>query len=306
MRPYAVRLVHFLGLMASLALTAGAQPKFPTLPDLTFAPNAGGRNVYTGDRWSYMAAGSQDKPAVVMLHGIGGNSMDWRFQLAGLSGQFHAVAWNAPGYMLSDGFKNAESPGCKEFADALADFLDALKLTRVNLLGNSNGSRVAQCFAMHHPSRLIKLAMVGPSAGRKDIPAAERADILAARTKMIGAGPYAFGARADALLGPNATPELLNVVRNGNRATNPRGFMHGAHLLVAEGYSPAEVAAVLKAPLLIIAGDADRVSPIPNNAALLKRAIPAARMETLPGIGHLPHLEAPDAVNRLVIDFFSR
>jgi pimeloyl-ACP methyl ester carboxylesterase len=45
-----------------------------------------------------------------MLHGVGGNSTDWRLQFAGLSDSFHVVAWNAPGYMLSDGFK-LEAPG---------------------------------------------------------------------------------------------------------------------------------------------------------------------------------------------------
>jgi len=39
-----------------------------------------------------MAAGNADAPAVVMLHGVGGNSMDWRFQLTGLSNQFRTVA----------------------------------------------------------------------------------------------------------------------------------------------------------------------------------------------------------------------
>ena len=64
--------------------------------------------------------------AIVFLHGIGGNSMDWRFQLAGQSDSFRVIAWNAPGCVLSDGFKT-DKPGCREYADALADFLDPLK-----------------------------------------------------------------------------------------------------------------------------------------------------------------------------------
>ena len=69
---------------------------------------------------------------------------------------FRVVAWNAPGYILSDAFKT-EWPTCQDYADALADFLAALKLDRVNIVGNSFGSRVAQCFAIHYPQRVISL-----------------------------------------------------------------------------------------------------------------------------------------------------
>jgi len=45
-----------------------------------------------------------DAPVIVALHDLGDNAMQWRFQLAGLSDCFRVVAWNAPGYLLSDGF----------------------------------------------------------------------------------------------------------------------------------------------------------------------------------------------------------
>jgi pimeloyl-ACP methyl ester carboxylesterase len=251
-----------------------------------------------------MAAGRVDAPAVVLLHGGGGNSMDWRFQLAGLSDQFHIVAWNAPGYMLSDGFK-AEEPGCRAYADALADFLDALKLTRVNLAGNSFGSRVAQCFAMYYPTRTIKLATVGGSVGRNRIPEEEKAQTLATRQAQVATGGYGFGARVEALLGPNTSPATRELVRNGVRATNPRAFMQTIKFSLSDGHSPAEVAAVVKIPVLMISGTADRVSPIETNAAVFKKAMPSARLEILPDIGHLPHIEVPEQVNRLLREFFS-
>ena len=89
------------------------------------------------------------------------------------------------------------------------------------------------------------------------------------------------------------------------RATQPRGFMQAAHLLVSEGYSPEEVGAKVRAPVLLIVGREDRVSPLPQNGEPLRRALSGARLEILEGIGHLPQIEAPETVNRLLRDYFA-
>jgi pimeloyl-ACP methyl ester carboxylesterase len=241
---------------------------------------------------------------VVLLHGVGGNSMHWRFQLAGLSDAFRVVAWNAPGFMLSDALAT-EWPGCRDYADALADFLGALGLDRVHLVGNSFGTRVAQCFAIHYPARVIKLAMTGMGVGPKGLSGPDKAKVIATREAQIAGGGYGFGARASALLGQSASQATVNLVRDVLRATNRRGLMHGVKLGLADGYDPATVAAKVTAPIMMIAGSEDHVNPIESNAAVLAKAMPKARLEILDGIGHLPEVEAHKQVNALLRAFFA-
>ena len=226
-------------------------------------------------------------------------------QLAGLSDAFRVVAWNAPGYILSDAFKT-EWPTCKDYADALADFLGVLKLDRVNLVGNSFGSRVAQCFAIHYPQRVIRLAMTGTGIGPKGMSEEDegaRSSRRARRRSPRAAMASARGSMRCWRRMPRAQTKAL--VADVLRATNPRGFMHGVKLGMADGYDPETVAAKVTAPVLMISGNEDRVNPIDKNAAVLAKAMPKAKHEILEGVGHLPEVEAPEKVNALLRSFFA-
>nr|WP_291560276.1 hypothetical protein [Bradyrhizobium sp.] len=56
--------------------------------------------------------------------------------------------------------------------------------------------------------------------------------------------------------------------------------------------------------MLLISGREDRVNPIDDNAAVLVKALPQGKLEVLDGAGHLPEVELPDTVNRMLRDFF--
>lgn len=274
----------------------------PPLPDLRFVELDAAALGLEGPRMSYMEAGAG--PATILcLHGIGANSMGWRFSLAALSAQARVIAWNAPGYMLSDNFA-AEAPAAEQYADVAVALLDALGVTGpVLVAGSSFGSMLAACLAAGHPARVAKLALLGTSRGQRWKEAEGRAQMLAMRAASVAEGGVALArTRAHKLVAPGTPPAVLALVQDVVAATHPRGLMQAARCTDMVDVI-ADFAPRIACPTLAVTGAEDQVNPLDVGRAIAA-AIPGARFLSPPGIGHLPELEAPAETVALLRTFF--
>ena len=128
----------------------------PQLPQLQFSqvPPAS-RAKYTGDRFSYMEAGPKNAPVLLLAHGVGANSMHWLYQYPVLGQRYRVIAWNAPGYMLTDNLV-AEEPTCKDYADAMNDFLTSLGIEKVLSFRQFNWITDVPMFCRHLSSESVQ------------------------------------------------------------------------------------------------------------------------------------------------------
>ena len=86
-----------------------------------------------------------------------------------------------------------------------------------------------------------------------------------------------------------------------------KAFLVAARSLLRINARPARYRAAMRAvraPVLMIHGELDRLIPV--EAARQEAARdPSWRLEVLPGVGHVPQMEAPEPVSRLVLDWLA-
>ncbi len=293
------------GSAASAQGTPGLTTQVPPLPELQFSQiPAAKRANYDGDRFSYMESGPKNAPVVLLLHGVGANSMHWRFQYPVLGQRYRVIAFNAPGYLLSDNLV-AERPTCEQYGDAVNDFLTSLGIEKVYLFGNSFGSAMGQCFAARYPQKVAKMVFTGTFIGEAQATDEQRKAFMDGRKKQIQDGGYSFGSgRVAALVGKNTPEEKLTMMRGVLRATNPRGFIQACYFLYTIMDS-RQLGSKLTMPVLMVQGTEDQVTPPAKNAYVLKPLLANAKLVEVQGAGHLPEFEMPDIVNKAVLDFFA-
>src|SRR5437879_880964 len=110
-----------------------------------------------GLRLHYVVAGSG--PAVILVHGLGGFAETWRHNVGALASRATVYSLDLPGF--GDSAKPPARYRLGYFAEALRGFMDGMSIAQASLVGHSLGGAVSVTYALTHPSRVERLALVG-------------------------------------------------------------------------------------------------------------------------------------------------
>ncbi len=239
--------------------------------------------------------------AVLLLHGIGSNGLSWSGQFAALSAHHRVIAWDAPGYGGSSPLP-APTPIAGDYADALADFLDALGITSCSLIGHSLGALVAASFAVRHPGKLDGLVLASCALGYGSTAEADYPDTIRDRlTDIRELGPKGLAEkRSSRLLTERAGPELRVRIEEAMAEVTPEGYEAATYMLARSDIF-ADTSGI-RCPTLVLCGDEDVITPDEGGKRVAAR-IEGARYVGLAGLGHACYVEGPEVFNDAVQDF---
>jgi magnesium chelatase accessory protein len=251
-----------------------------------------------GKRWHVQRMGSG--PPLLLLHGTGASVHSWRGLMPLLAERHDVIALDLPRHAFTTGH-DAYAMSLPAMAREVAGLLDALKVAPEAIVGHSAGAAIALQLALDH-------AYTGPIIG-----------LSPALRPFPGAMAQIFPAVAKALFVNPLVPRIftgsIDLVGGAERfmwrSTHSRidkaGLACYAKLLKHPGHAGGALAMManwdlpslrtrmgeVRNPVLLVHGANDPAIP-PDWARDAARWLPNARLELLPGLGHLAHEEAPD------------
>lgn len=247
-------------------------------------------------------------PPIVVIHGASANLNDQMVPLRPvLEGKAEMLFFDRPGHGWSGrGGGNNETPEGQ--AETLAALMDQVGIDKAVIVAHSFGGSIEAAFALAHPDRTLGLVFV--SAATHTWAGAGTSWYYKLTTKpVIGwlfsetlawpAGTSRMSDATDCVFAPNPTPE--NYLSRAQIPLVLRPATFRANATDVESLYPfAEANAAryptIKAPTVVISGDADTVVYEEIHSLGLARDIPGAELVWVHNLGHKPDWIAPDLI----------
>jgi pimeloyl-ACP methyl ester carboxylesterase len=267
-----------------------------------------------GDQVAYRIAGKG--PLLLLVHGMAGSSVTWRYVMPTLAERFTVLAPDLLGQGESDRPRGEYSVGA--YANTLRDLLDALEHKRATVVGQSLGGGVAMQLADQFPERCERLVLVDSGGlGREvtrylrmlTLPGFEYVFPLFCTPRLRDAGNAIATWLGRA--GVRSTPAREEIWRSyasladaGSRRAFFRSLRDGIDVGGQAVSALGRLYRAAQLPTLIVWGAKDPFIPM-GHAIAAHAAIPGSRLEIFEGVGHYPHCEAPVRFVEVLIDFIA-
>jgi 3-oxoadipate enol-lactonase len=238
---------------------------------------------------------------LLLVMGMSGTRAAWGEEFLDLLGRaFDVITYDHRGMGESS---RADGPfTIARLAQDAVGLLDALDVDAAHVLGLSLGGMVAQEIALLHPGRVRTLTLVGTSPG------GAVAETMPEETLRLLGEAWARRDPTEILRAGwevNVSPRFASdeaafraYVERGTALPAPMAVTL-LQLQAGATHDAADRLGEIEAPTLIVHGELDRMLPAANARVLAER-IGGARLELIPGAGHLVHVEAPERVAALV------
>jgi pimeloyl-ACP methyl ester carboxylesterase len=267
-----------------------------------------------GRRVVYRIAGSG--PPVVLVHGMLNSSSHWQPVALDLAREHTVIAPDLIGHGDSAAPRGDYSLGAH--AASIRDLLTALGVERATLVGHSLGGGVAMQFFYQFPARVERLVLVSsgglghevsPMLRTAALPGMARVLSLAAHPRLLAAlwGTGSRLRRAGVRQGAYVQA-VARALRPLERPQAREAFLQTLRAVIdvqGQRVSATDRLYLLESmPTMIVWGERDNTIPLRHGRSA-HEAIPHSRFRTLPGAAHFPHLEDPDALVRVLREFFA-
>jgi pimeloyl-ACP methyl ester carboxylesterase len=265
----------------------------------------------SGGSIAYTIAG--EGPALLLIHGLGGNRHTWRHLIDDLARTHTVIAPDLPGHGDSDPPAGDYSLGAH--ACAMRDLVLSLGHQRFSLIGHSLGGGIALQTAYQFPERLDRLILIGSGGLGAEVSVVLRAATLPGAEPVIAAlstipavvTNLALAVLPKTLAGPDAG--LIATVLAGLRGRKRRtAFLRTARSVIdwrGQAVSAQRQTNLLNGvPVLVIWGAKDSTIP-PHHHRVFADLVPGSEALEIPGAGHYPHETNSDQVLRPIRRFLS-
>jgi 3-oxoadipate enol-lactonase len=257
----------------------------------------------TRPRLEYGIGGVPNRPAIVLVNGLGGRRQAWYHQVQAFNKTHLVLSYDQRGL---GGSELVDHPATMlDYARDLLGLLNHVGIYRAVFVGVSFGGRVLQELALAWPGRVQGLVLVGTSGGGagqepgdpEALALLERSAELSAEEWERGLIPHLFGPAYRERQGPR----LGRLARWWAEHPQPPAAI-ARQWEAMRAFDRWDDLGAIGAPCLVVHGSADTMSPLANGQALAAR-LPRARLVVLEGLGHSPHVEDPAGFEALLRAF---